>query len=135
MPQQTDFGTPTRIDAIQDALVGQKLRLAGRMMCYSEESGLILLVYKHKAVLVDVSLAIGPFSHWVNDRFITVTVVGHLEKSPTPLIIPTMPNHAPAPNVDTCLVLNAVLATPVVDLNLDLWNSTIDMISEKKVIQ
>ncbi|THU99126.1 hypothetical protein K435DRAFT_855948 [Dendrothele bispora CBS 962.96] len=149
MPQ-TDSATPTRIDSIQDALVGQKLRLAGRrventrllnfvsinftlrMMCYSGESGLIVLEYKNKAVMVDVSLTVGPSSRWVNEKFNTVMVIGHLEQSTIALPVPEMPTYANAPQIDPHLVLYAILAIPAFDLDLGLWNSTIENLNENQ---
>ncbi|KAJ3852186.1 hypothetical protein EV368DRAFT_41586 [Lentinula lateritia] len=72
---------PARLSTVGDALVGQKLLLVGRMMCYDSTTGLILLCDKDDALLVDVTLCLDRSANiWVQDNFCSIQVVGHLEK-------------------------------------------------------
>ncbi|KAF5371623.1 hypothetical protein D9758_003590 [Tetrapyrgos nigripes] len=132
MAPQPDSATPTAIYSVKNpALIGQKLRVAGRMMSYSDENGFIILEHKNAAVLVDVSLIIGPKSAWVNETYTTIMVAGYLDKSEDALPLPELPPYATAPDIDPHLVLNAILAVPVVDLDMDLWHGAIEELGKK----
>ncbi|KAJ3801037.1 hypothetical protein GGU11DRAFT_308867 [Lentinula aff. detonsa] len=75
------YAAPARLAAIGDALVGQKLRLVGRMMCYDSTTGFISLWDKEDALLVDVTLCLDPSANvWLQDNFCSIQVIGHLEK-------------------------------------------------------
>ncbi|KAJ3969625.1 hypothetical protein EV361DRAFT_803527 [Lentinula raphanica] len=76
-----DYAAPTRLTEAGDALVGQKLVLLGRMMCYDSTTGYILLWDKEDALLVDVNLCLDHSANvWLQDNFCSIRVIGHLEK-------------------------------------------------------
>jgi hypothetical protein len=41
------------------------------------------------------------------------------------LVVPAIPPHASAPDVDTHLVLRAIMVVPSSDLSLEVWNSVV----------
>jgi hypothetical protein len=54
-----------------------------RMLSYDAPSGLVLLLDRELAVLVDVSLCVDPWSSaWARERLGVIMVIGHLEISP-----------------------------------------------------
>lgn len=73
-------------------------------------------------------------------------VIGYLEKSDVrtwqrqavvvltdlqeELPIPTIPSFAPAPALDPHLFLRAILTTKAGDLDLDIWNKSIEALPE-----
>ncbi|EDR08807.1 uncharacterized protein LACBIDRAFT_296251 [Laccaria bicolor S238N-H82] len=82
MPQQPDSATPTRLCSINESLLGQKLRIAGRVLSYDVLTGLFVLLDNDKAVMVDVSMALDDKSKlWATERLSTVIVLGHLERT------------------------------------------------------
>jgi len=121
-----DTAVPTRLLSVTEALVGNKLRLAGRMLSYDSLTSLVLLQDQDVAVLVDVSLCVDKTSAWVREKKCVVMVVGHLEESPTPLPIPVLPAYAPAPVIDPHIVLRALVVTSGADLDMRLWNGAIE---------
>ncbi|KAJ8077316.1 hypothetical protein PM082_001746 [Marasmius tenuissimus] len=131
MPQQTDEGVPVRIASVSkhgETLVGRKLRLAGRNMCYDENTGYLVLFDNGIGVLVDISLPLereGVFL-WVKESYSPLEAIGYLEKCNEDLPVPTMPPHATAPEIDTHLILRAILIVPSSDLSLDIWNSVVE---------
>lgn len=43
------------------------------------------------------------------------------------LIIPDLPAYSPAPNIDPCLVIRALLVFPTLpDVDLNIWNDVLD---------
>ncbi|KAG7098699.1 hypothetical protein E1B28_000612 [Marasmius oreades] len=131
MPQQTDEGAPVRIASVRErggALVGKKLRLAGRNMCYDENTGYLVLLDSGIGVLVDISLVLEKerMLSWVQESFSPVEVFGYLEQCDEGLPVPSMPPHASPPEIDTHLILRAILIIPSSDLSLDVWNSVVE---------
>ncbi|KAF8200984.1 hypothetical protein BJ912DRAFT_843718 [Pholiota molesta] len=82
MPQQTDSATRKSLNQIDDSLEGQKLRVAGRVLAYDVQTGLIILIDKQHGLLVDVDLSLHEESaEWATERLSTIMVIGHLERS------------------------------------------------------
>ncbi|KAF9469972.1 hypothetical protein BDZ94DRAFT_1231526 [Collybia nuda] len=132
MPQQTDTAIPTRLSSVNQSLVGKKLRLAGRngvpnrLLSYDVTTGLILIAGEDKAILVDVSLCVDPWSSaWIREPWATIMTIGYVESSLGQLPIPIIPAYASAPSIDPKLVFRALLVVESADLDLDLWNSSI----------
>ncbi|ESK97048.1 hypothetical protein Moror_6405 [Moniliophthora roreri MCA 2997] len=130
MPQQTDEGVPVRIATLgthHESLVGRKLRIAGRNMSYDVDTGFLILLDDSVGVLVDISLALERERTfpWMKERFSPVEVLGYLEHSDEELVVPAIPPHASAPEVDTHLVLRAIVVVPSSDLSLEVWNNVV----------
>ncbi|KAK0225965.1 hypothetical protein IW262DRAFT_727672 [Armillaria fumosa] len=131
MSSYPDTATPTRLAAVEERLVGQKLRLAGKLLSYDPIAGLGILLDHDAAVLVDVSLCVDHWSGaWVRERLGVIMVIGYLEKSDEELPIPTIPSFSPAPALDPRLFLRAILATKAGDLDLDIWNKSIEALAK-----
>ncbi|KAF9012446.1 hypothetical protein BDQ17DRAFT_1225677, partial [Cyathus striatus] len=79
MPQQPDSATPTRICKVDSGVVGQKVRLAGRMLSYDATTGMIVLMEERHGVVVDVSLCVECSATWVGERLSKIIVIGHVE--------------------------------------------------------
>ncbi|KAL0953753.1 hypothetical protein HGRIS_004942 [Hohenbuehelia grisea] len=126
MSHTTDSAIPTRIASINDTVVGHKLRVAGKILCYDPLSARALLLDKDIALLVDVSLCLDRWSSsWIRERLAPVMIIGHLEAVDTRLPLPELPDHALPPLVNQDIYLQAllVIATPTLDLTL--WNQSI----------
>ncbi|TDL25973.1 hypothetical protein BD410DRAFT_559686 [Rickenella mellea] len=149
---------PTAIASISESHVGRKLRLAGRLLSFDDETQLILLQDDSShAVLVDVSLCIDPMQTppELRDTRTIVNIVGYLETSnvrissvicwliihitilpcQTELHVPIIHNPAltDAPDIDPFLVLRALLLIPTADLDLGLWHEGIRLREEEGV--
>ena len=116
------------------------------LLSYDIATALILLFDKDQAVLVDISLCIDFSSgSWAQERLGVLMVIGHLETSAVKfslearrhinahgypfkeqLPIPTIPAYAPAPVIDPRLVFRALRVIQATDLDLDLWNLSIE---------
>ncbi|KAF8829123.1 hypothetical protein HHX47_DHR3000795 [Lentinula edodes] len=127
-----NYAAPARLSAVGNALVGQKLLLVGRMMCYDSTTGLILLCDKDDALLVDVTLCLDRSANiWVQDNFCSIQVVGHLEKcsASKELIAPVLPPHLiKLPKMDTRFVLRAIRVIPTFDVEQSTWNKLADQV-------
>lgn len=122
MPQQPDSATPTRLCSINESLLGQKLRIAGRVLSYDVLTGLFVLLDNDKAVMVDVSMALDDKSKlWATERLSTVIVLGHLERTED-LTVLQLPRRI---QINGHLVIRALLVVPCMDLNLALWNAVV----------
>ncbi|KNZ72860.1 hypothetical protein J132_01852 [Termitomyces sp. J132] len=83
MSQQTKPARLARVKSVNESLIGEKLRLVGRLLSYDSTTGLVLLVEEDQALLVDVSFCMDKtMGDWVRDRLGTIMVVGHLETVP-----------------------------------------------------
>ncbi|KAF4567504.1 hypothetical protein EYR40_006507 [Pleurotus pulmonarius] len=124
---QIESAVPTKLDLVGHHLNGHKLRVAGKVLCYDPTSALLLLVDKETALLIDVSLCVDRWSGpWLRERLATAMVMGHIEILEKQLPIPTLPAFAPAPSVDPQVVLRAVLVVHTPELDLALWNDSMD---------
>ncbi|KAJ3733463.1 hypothetical protein DFJ43DRAFT_1067274 [Lentinula guzmanii] len=125
-----DYAAPARLAAIGDALVGQKLRLVGRMMCYDSTTGFISLWDKEDALLVDVTLCLDPSANvWLQDNFCSIQVIGHLEKCSRELTAPELPPHlVKPPQLDTRFVLRAIRVIPAFDAEQSAWNKLAEQV-------
>ncbi|KAF9245063.1 hypothetical protein BU15DRAFT_41461 [Melanogaster broomeanus] len=145
MPQQVDNASVMMLDCITEDDIGRKLRVAGRMLTYDAETALVLLHDASSALLVDVSLCVdadGLLSvhnapkqaknrhvdpHWALERKAFVWVFGYLERPDSSLPIPILPAYLPPPDIDSSLVIRAVIIASARDLNTGKLR---DMISE-----
>ncbi|KAJ7251560.1 hypothetical protein B0H12DRAFT_1119590 [Mycena haematopus] len=118
-----ESGVPTRLDAVTADKLGTKLRLAGQVLGFDAQTGVMLLWVRDVAVLVDASNCVNPWTEWAKERLCTIEAVGYLEHAPTDLRVPGLPEHfpLPAPRTDLGLILRAVLAVARRDLELDVW--------------
>ncbi|KAL0575065.1 hypothetical protein V5O48_006910 [Marasmius crinis-equi] len=97
-------------------------------MSYDENTGYLVLFDSGIGVLVDISLALErerTFA-WVKESYTPLEAIGYLEKCDEDLPVPAMPPHANAPEIDTHLILRAILVVPSSDLSLDVWNSVVE---------
>ncbi|KAJ7178402.1 hypothetical protein C8R43DRAFT_1117793 [Mycena crocata] len=116
----------TRLDAVEDGLLGRKLRVAGQVLAYDAYTGLVLLRERDVAVLVDVSNCISAWSReWVGEHLCTVTAVGYLERAPPAVAIPALPKHFPPPRIDEGVVVRALLVAARAELELEMWNEAV----------
>ncbi|KAF8806457.1 hypothetical protein BYT27DRAFT_7140997, partial [Phlegmacium glaucopus] len=123
MPQQTDPATRTRICKVNESLAGEKVRVAGKVFCYDVVTGLIVLLDKTNGLLVDTSNALdGQSGLWATERLSTIMVIGQLERSSTPL---PMPTNIPSFRLNNHVVLRAILVIPATELDLDMWNAVL----------
>ncbi|KIO28441.1 hypothetical protein M407DRAFT_180908 [Tulasnella calospora MUT 4182] len=129
MPQQVEYARPTAISSIRSDQVGNKLRLAGRLLCYDNTTNLLLLSSGPSldCVLVDITLCLAPrrTMPFLREEQVQIMVVGHLERMEERLPCPTLPPYSDPPEVDLSLVLRAILLDPVPELDLALWNASI----------
>ncbi|KAG9009370.1 hypothetical protein FRB94_012187 [Tulasnella sp. JGI-2019a] len=127
MPQQTDSAKPVNIRYITDVLVGSKLRIAGRLLCYDHATSFMLLSHHPSSVLVDLSLCMNSAHNlsYLLEEQSQVMVIGLLDKSSEPLRPPILPPYSDAPKVDLTLVLRAIMVKEVPDLDLNIWNEGI----------
>ncbi|KAF8897065.1 hypothetical protein CPB84DRAFT_1710051 [Gymnopilus junonius] len=132
MPQQTETATRTRICKVADLPEGQKVRVAGRVLSYDVESGLIILIEGRHGLLIDSLLSLdNQSSLWATERLSTVIALGRLEYPTVRLKVPTIPSHAHPIKVNENLVLRAILILPAPDLDLKLWNAV--LIEEEEI--
>ncbi|KIK67291.1 hypothetical protein GYMLUDRAFT_257198 [Collybiopsis luxurians FD-317 M1] len=125
-----DHATPIQLASIDDAFVGHKLELAGRMMSYDSETGFILLSDKDVALLVDVALCLDRGANiWVQNRFIPLQVIGHLDKCSKDMPIPMLPPHmSKEPKIDSRLILRAIMVIPASAIDQNKWNYLADKV-------
>ncbi|KAJ7346756.1 hypothetical protein DFH08DRAFT_869222 [Mycena albidolilacea] len=118
-------GVPTRLDTVTADKVGRKLRLAGQVLAYDAETGVVLLWARDVAALVDASNCVSAWgvAEWLKERLCTVEVVGYLEHAPADLRVPPLPDHFPltAPQVDEGIIMRASLVVARRDLSLSVW--------------
>ncbi|KAG8880587.1 hypothetical protein FRB97_000682 [Tulasnella sp. 331] len=127
MPQQTDSAKPVNIRCITDALVGTKLRLAGRLLCYDHATSFVLLSHYPSCILVDLSLCMNS-SHnlsYLLEEQSQIMVIGLLEKKMETFRPPVLPPYSDVPEVDLTLILRAIMVKEVPDMDLGLWNEGI----------
>ncbi|TFK73962.1 hypothetical protein BDN72DRAFT_833943 [Pluteus cervinus] len=112
-------------------LVGTKLRVVGRLLAYDLSTAYALLLDDGIAILVDTTWCLEPrFSTWVKEPLCTLMVIGYLEASEVELPVPSIPGHAPAPQVDCYLVLRALLVMKAEDLDLTFWKRETEMVQD-----
>ncbi|KAJ6594030.1 hypothetical protein B0H19DRAFT_1093415 [Mycena capillaripes] len=114
---------PTRLDAVAADKLGQKLRLTGQVLAYDAYTGVVLLRAGDVGVLVDASNCVSAWTRWLKERLCMVLAIGYLERAPSNLRVPPLPEHfpLPAPRVDDGLVLRAILVVAEADLEMENW--------------
>ncbi|KAF5393398.1 hypothetical protein D9757_000690 [Collybiopsis confluens] len=91
-----DYAAPTQLASVDDSLAGHKLELSGKMMSYDPETGFVLLWDKDDALLVDVALCLDRGANtWIQTKFVSLTVIGHLEKCLASVAIDRNSLHPP----------------------------------------
>ncbi|KAF8919752.1 hypothetical protein CPB85DRAFT_1429242 [Mucidula mucida] len=129
MSQLPDSALPTSLADVKDSLVGQKLRVAGRLLSYDAITSTIIIVDGTIGLLVDVSSCL---DSWVRERLGTVMVIGDLQRNE---------DQAPAPevsrtSVDTRLVLRAIhVGNCGGIIDLEEWNSGIAALQSATVAE
>ncbi|KAJ7658610.1 hypothetical protein DFH06DRAFT_1327188 [Mycena polygramma] len=118
----------TRLDSIVVNMVGNKLRVAGQVLAISPYTGIIILRAGAAALLVDASSCFPPAVEWSREWLCTVSIVGYLELTPPGLDLPRMPRRA-CPNLDSELILGAILVEAQPGLNLETWNKGLEAIA------
>lgn len=107
-------------------------------------------MYKTRAVLVDASLCINPFdSRWVRDELGILEVVGNVEavdvmRAFPPFLCritlfligpqmdfdpPLIPAHIKVEVCEVSVLVRALLVVPRPDLDLDVWDSSVRVVS------
>ncbi|KAH7924632.1 hypothetical protein BV22DRAFT_496570 [Leucogyrophana mollusca] len=144
MAPQVDPATFITLAILNEDDIGQKLRVAGRMLTYDPETAVVLLYDAPHALLVDASLCfdtdallssdigraesdgdqgtrkrskdrnINP--RWARDRKSYVWVVGYLERADPQIPIPILPAYLPPPDIDASLIMRALSVTPASNL-------------------
>ncbi|KAF7321641.1 Velvet domain-containing protein [Mycena kentingensis (nom. inval.)] len=129
-----DSATPTKIDGIQEELLGRKLRVAGQVLAYDPYTGIALLRASPggKAIALDVGECVGAWPagnrEWLSEHLTTATVIGYLERR-TDLKLPALPRHVSAPRMVDGMALNVLLIVSSPELDLGLWESGIDALA------
>ncbi|KAF8056317.1 hypothetical protein FPV67DRAFT_1457003 [Lyophyllum atratum] len=106
--------------SIDESRVGQK--------AYDSMMAMILVMDGDQGVRVDVSLYIDPDAgvQVYRDLGLNVAVMGNVEMSPDPLLIPAVRPGWKMPSVDPKLVVRALLVDPRHSLDLGLWNAAVE---------
>ncbi|EPT02644.1 hypothetical protein FOMPIDRAFT_1117929 [Fomitopsis schrenkii] len=127
--QQTEPAALCQIHSISPEHVSRKLRTAGRLLMYEQETSMMLLAHGEIAVLVDLSLCLEPFkaTPWLKESHSILTVIGTLEELDSPYRPPVLPLHARPVEVDLQLVLRAISVRECPQLDLELWNRAISL--------
>ncbi|KAG9035194.1 hypothetical protein FRB95_011928 [Tulasnella sp. JGI-2019a] len=87
----------------------------------------MLLSHHPSSILVDLSLCMNSAHNlsYLLEEQSQVMVIGLLEKSSEPLRPPILPPYSDAPKVDLTLILRAIMAREVPDMDLNIWNEGI----------
>jgi hypothetical protein len=93
------------------------------MLSYDGLTGIMLLADEDRAVLVDVSLCV---EEWARERKGIVMVVGYVERVEEAIAIPQLPAYCAAPWVDAEIVIRGVLVIECSELDMKLWNESIE---------
>ncbi|KAJ6625507.1 hypothetical protein B0H10DRAFT_613158 [Mycena sp. CBHHK59/15] len=126
----------TRLEDVKEDLLGMKLRVAGQILSYDAYTGMALLRDRDVVVIMDVSLCVGRSSTvWVREHLCAVTAIGYLERLSTALTVPVLPRHFPCASMDGSLVLRAILVAARPDLELGLWNASVDNNARKRGVR
>ncbi|KAG8967713.1 hypothetical protein FRC03_009406 [Tulasnella sp. 419] len=133
MPQQPDSAKPVRISSISRSLVGAKLRVVGRMLSYNPEACTVLLVHFPHAVLVDISICLDPKAglYFMQEEQQQLMIMGYLEELPAQMELPALPYYVDSPpEVNSRLILRAILVKEVPDLNLAEWDEGVGALEQ-----
>ncbi|KAJ7072211.1 hypothetical protein C8F01DRAFT_972069 [Mycena amicta] len=141
-----DLATPTKIDEIDDSLLGKKLRVAGQVLAYDPHTGIALLRAGPggAAVALDVGDCVSAWPagnrEWLGEHLCTVMAIGYLEGRvrcsfnlacmfhwpQVDLRLPSLPRHVSAPRVVDGIALKVLLVAPNVGLDLALWQTGVE---------
>ncbi|TFY61547.1 hypothetical protein EVG20_g7011 [Dentipellis fragilis] len=82
MSARADSAMPAVLSSLRDDLIGRKLRLVGRVLCYEPTTGIAVLGDESHAIPVDVALCLHARGGlpWLVDARSVVTVFGYLER-------------------------------------------------------
>ncbi|KAI0268784.1 hypothetical protein BC834DRAFT_968219 [Gloeopeniophorella convolvens] len=124
-----DAAIPTRLSSIRNELIGQKLRVVGRILVHDVKTSTVVLWNEKHAIAADISLCLptaGGVS-WLQEPRGTVTVLGYLERSQPETPLPRLP--AQLPDAELVLIphvsLQAILVLDSPDVDIRLWNATV----------
>ncbi|TFK98889.1 hypothetical protein BDV98DRAFT_571914 [Pterulicium gracile] len=128
MPQQTDPAYATRLSSVPEYSVGSKVRVAGRILSYDSSNVTILLVDGRIGIRINVSLCLADDSHaWLSSKLAQVMIIGHLEQPDVSNMPPrTAKNGLFDVTIVQSVVMNAILVNPVPELDIGLWNASLD---------
>ncbi|KIM40219.1 hypothetical protein M413DRAFT_446386 [Hebeloma cylindrosporum] len=126
MPPQPDPAKLRRICSIGKSDEGKKLRVAGRVLSYDVQTGIVVLIDEGHGLYVDIVLSLdGQSRRWATERLSTIIALGDLERSEMRLGAPVIDGKGPALKINEELVLRAILVVPSPDLDLALWNNVL----------
>lgn len=128
MSKHVDSARLTRLSSISDDMIGRKLRVVGRVLCYDLGSATMLLENEGLAIAVDISLCLssGGSLPWLVEARSVVTVFAYLERPPQSAPrSPALPSRIPPPTMIPRLQLQAILVLHSPDLDMRLWNETV----------
>ncbi|KAA1474240.1 hypothetical protein DENSPDRAFT_824012 [Dentipellis sp. KUC8613] len=127
MSARADSATPVVLSSLCDDLIGRKLRLVGRVLCYEPTTGIAVLGDESHAIPVDVALCLHARGGlpWLVDARSVVTVFGYLERLDIPFTMPDALPHHPPPKLIPNMLVQAILVLNSPDLDMRQWNETV----------
>jgi len=134
-PNEPESALLLQIRSLDNALIGKKLRIAGRIVSFDSDTLVLLLRDDaNNACLVDASQCIDLSKSllWLRETSSPVIVLGYLDGNKDDFPIPTLPAFAQAPQIDSSLYLQALLLMPSPDLDLNLWEEVIRLREEAR---
>ncbi|KAI5889377.1 uncharacterized protein SCHCODRAFT_02549345 [Schizophyllum commune H4-8] len=120
---QKEPATTATITSVANHVIGQKLRVAGRLLAYDPPTCLGIVDNKDAALLVDLTLCADT---WILEALQgCVMVTGYLERYnkavPTQLLSP----RNAAVQLHQEIVLKALIARATPDLDINLWDHAV----------
>ncbi|KAL1715820.1 hypothetical protein EV715DRAFT_265705 [Schizophyllum commune] len=111
------------ITSVADHALGQKLRVAGRLLAYDPPTCLGIVDNKDAALLVDLTLCADT---WILEALQgCVMVTGYLQKYKKPVPEQLLAARNAATNLHQGIVLKALLARATPELDIDLWDHAV----------
>ncbi|KAF9049855.1 hypothetical protein BJ165DRAFT_1401695 [Panaeolus papilionaceus] len=127
MPQQTEVARRVRLSKVDESLEGEKIRVVGRVLSYDAQDGVVLLIDESHGLLVDISLALDERAGlWATEKLSKVMLIGRIERVIGDIPKSMVPGRGSGLQMREKLVLRAFLATKVDDLDLKVWNATVE---------
>jgi len=137
-PNEPHSARLLRILSLSNTLLGQKLRIAGRIVAFDFDTQVLLIRDDaNNSCLVDASQCLDPTKSllWLRETSSPVIALGYLGENRDDLPIPTLPAFAQAPEIIPSLYLQALLLMPSPDLDLKLWEEGIRLREETSSLQ
>ncbi|KAI4523558.1 hypothetical protein K525DRAFT_267868 [Schizophyllum commune Loenen D] len=120
---QKEPATTATITSVADHALGQKLRVAGRLLAYDPPACLCIVDNKDAALLVDLTLCADT---WILEALQgCVMITGYLEKFDNAIPQSLLAAHNAATQLHQGIVLKALLARATPEMDINLWDHAV----------